>query len=475
VSWLVMWWTIGVVAGIGLAAYVRALPLLVVQQYVIAWSLLFIALKNRRIAMVAVVLISGVLIGLARGSMLQSELREYAAFYKEAVVVRGVVSEDVALTSGGEQRLQLQHVVINNQQLPGKVWVSTHSQLDIKRGDIVQFQGMLNEGFGNLPAAMYRAKLVHIERPKYSDMGRQVRDWFAGVIRKVIPEPEASLGIGYLVGQRSVLPEKLDDQLRVLGLTHVVVASGYNLTILVRFTRRSFMRFSKYLAFLTALLMVGGFALMTGFSPSMSRAALVTVLSLVAWYFGRTIQPLVLLAVVSAVTAYINPTFVWGDIGWYLSMFSFAGIMILAPLARHYFFGKDATPSLIPSIVLETMSAQLATLPLIAYIFGQYSPYALLANVLVLPLIPFAMLATFIAGVVAAFSPALGEIVQWPATIVLQYMITVVDIVSGLPGAAYEFTVGLEFLIGGYVVLVAICLILWRKTKHNFGKDNLVL
>lgn len=334
---------------------------------------------------------------------------------------------------------------------------------------------MLNEGFGNLPAAMYRAKLVHIERPKYSDMGRQVRDWFAGVIRKVIPEPEASLGIGYLVGQRSVLPEKLDDQLRVLGLTHVVVASGYNLTILVRFTRRSFMRFSKYLAFLTALLMVGGFALMTGFSPSMSRAALVTVLSLVAWYFGRTIQPLVLLAVVSAVTAYINPTFVWGDIGWYLSMFSFAGIMILAPLARHYFFGKDATPSLIPSIVLETMSAQLATLPLIAYIFGQYSPYALLANVLVLPLIPFAMLATFIAGVVAAFSPALGEIVQWPATIVLQYMITVVDIVSGLPGAAYEFTVGLEFLIGGYVVLVAICLILWRKTKHNFGKDNLVL
>lgn len=406
---------------------------------------------------------------------MQAVLMGYEPFYGKQVIVRGMVSEDVALAGDGKQRLQIQKVFISSQQLPGKVWVSTKAATDIKRGDVVQFEGLLREGFGNLPASMAGARLVKLDHPVHGDVGREVRDWFASVIRKVIPEPEASLGIGYLVGQRSALPEDLDNQLRLLGLTHVVVASGYNLTILVRFTRRFFARVSKYTAFMAALMMIAGFVLMTGFSPSMSRAALVTGLSLAAWYFGRTIQPLVLLALVAAVTGFINPAFVWGDIGWYLSMLSFAGIMILAPLIKHYFFGKDAELRTVPGIVLETMSAQIATLPLIAFIFGQYSPLALPANVLVLPFIPFTMLATFVAGFVSVFSVWLGEVVHWPATIILKYMTFTVDKISQVPGAASEISFSLAMLIGGYVILALICIILWRKTKHNFGKDNIVL
>jgi competence protein ComEC len=353
--------------------------------------------------------------------------------------------------------------------------VQTQTKKPIKRSDVVTFGGTLSGGFGTLPAAMYRANLTRVEHVNHSDMGRDVRDWFAENIRKSIAEPEASLGIGYLVGQRSTLPETLDDQLRLLGLTHVVVASGYNLTILIRFTRRLFARVSKYAAFTTAIMMVAGFVLMTGFSPSMSRAALVTGLSLVAWYFGRSIQPLVLLALVAAITGYLNPFFVWGDIGWYLSMLSFAGIMILAPLIRHYFFGAEAQLGIVTSIAIETMSAQIVTLPLILYIFGQYSPFALFANALILPFIPFAMLAVFITGLTVIFIPLLSGVIHWPATIILRYMTKTVDIIAAMPGALGELSFSKGALVLSYFILILVCVVLRKKTHHNFGQDNIVI
>lgn len=474
-SWLIMWLAFGILVGIACAAFVSHPLFDPLSQVVIACALIFIAFKNRSVATVCLAIFAGMLLGFLRGSLVQTEIKGYEPYYGKQVVVSGMVSEDVVLATHGDQRLQLQKIRLDKIELPGKVWVNTKAHTDIKRGDLVRFQGLLSEGFGNLPAAMFRARLVSAERPLHGDVGREVRDWFAATIRKSIPEPEASLGIGYLVGQRSTLPEELDGQLRLLGLTHVVVASGYNLTILVRFTRRVFARISKYTAFIAAFTMVAGFVLMTGFSPSMSRAALVTGLSLVAWYFGRTVQPLVLLVGVGAVTACINPLFVWGDIGWCLSMLSFAGIMIFAPLIKHYFFGKNAKLRTGPSIVLETMSAQLATLPLIAFVFGQYSPFALLANLLVLPFIPFAMLTTFITGLVTLFVPFFAGVVHWPATIILQYMTTIVGKIAHFPGAAGELSIGIGMLVCGYAFLVFICFILWRKTKHNFGKDNIIL
>ncbi len=289
----------------------------------------------------------------------------YQIYYGNQVYVQGIVHEDVVATQDGKQRLQLSSVVVGGKKLPGNIWVEIQSKVSLKRSYKITVSGTLGEGFGVIPASMYRAQLVKIDREAQSDLGRDTRDWFATNIGKTITEPEASLGIGYLVGQRSSLPEELDTQLQVLGLTHVVVASGYNLTILVRFTRRFFARISKYMAFITAVAMVIGFAMMTGFSPSMSRVALVTLLSLIAWYFGRTIQPLVLLSLVGMITAYANPFYVWGDLGWYLSMLSFAGVMILAPLLKHYFYGVDAQPNLVTGIIIETLSAQIVTMPLV--------------------------------------------------------------------------------------------------------------
>lgn len=474
VSWLVAWLSGGFLAGVAAALFAPNL-FSMPQSIVIALPLMIIAFTKRLRLMVVLVLLAGVVLGLGRGASVQHGLQAYEPYYGAQVELSGKVSEDTVFGPRGDQRIQLLNIQIADKNLPGKVWVSSRTQLAIKRGDIVTFQGQLREGFGNLPASMFRAQLVHAERPVHGDVAREVRDWFAEKVRVAIPEPEASLGIGYLVGQRSTLPEELDNQLRLLGLTHVVVASGYNLTILVRFARRAFAKRSKYQATAAASAMIFSFVLITGFSPSMSRAALVTGLSLAVWYFGRKIHPFVLLPFSAAVTAFTNPAFVWGDIGWYLSFTAFAGIMILAPLLKHYFFGSAKNLGSLNQIVLETMSAQLATLPIIAFVFGQYSALALPANLLVLPLVPLAMLLTFFAGLGSLLLPGLAAVFGWPASLVLGYMTAVIDTLARLPGAASELHFGLAALVGSYAVLMAVCVLLWHKTGHSFRDDNIVV
>lgn len=469
-----MWFCAGIIVGIALTSQLLPWVGFSLLPGGLAIMLLLYAVRGRTAIAIFIVFAIGIFFGATRATPLHQDIRVYEPFVGQEVVVQGIVSEDVSFAENGGQNIQIKNVQIDGRHLPAKVWIQTPSRKVIKRSDLIVIQGKLTKGFGVIPAAMYRAQIMYVHTDMYNDVGRSIRDWFAGKIRLVIGEPEASLGIGYLVGQRSELPPDINDAMRVLGLTHVVVASGYNLTILVRFTRRIFAPYSKYVAFILAVIMVSVFVAMTGASPSMSRAALVTLLSLMALYFGRTVQPLVLLSIVGAATALINPFYVWGDLGWYLSMLSFAGVMIIAPLVRHYFFGADAKLSFFPSIFIETMSAQIATFPLLAYTFGQYSLFALPANMLILPLIPFAMAATFLAGVIAVCAPPIGGVVHWPATVVLSYMTSVVRYLAALPDVVQEVQFGVKALIIGYIAMVALCIRLWRKTGHNFGKDNII-
>jgi competence protein ComEC len=474
VSWLIAAMSAGVLAGIALSAVFDAL-LLANIAWLLASSLLLLLVFWKRVRwLVLVALLGGCLIGLWRGSLSQIGLDQYQQFIGQEVVVTGIVSEDVVTKGAGQQQIKLNKLSINTKQMTGQVWLSTSVSLSVKRSDTITLYGVLNEGFGNFAASMYRAQITSIERANYGDVARDVRDAFAASVRSGIQEPEASLGVGFLTGQRSTLPLELDEQLKIVGLTHIVVASGYNLTILVRFTRRIFARVSKFLATATAGGLIVGFVLMTGFSPSMSRAGLVAGLSLIAWYYGRVIHPVVLLLCVAGLTAFINPLYVWGDIGWYLSFAAFAGVIILAPLVHDFFWGHKKQAGWVRQILVDTSCAQAATMPIMAFAFGTYSLYALPANLLVLALVPFAMLLVFITGLAGLLVPALVTIIGWPAQALLTYITHVVSWLAGKPGAQGEVVFTLPLLLLSYGVLFAIGYVLWKKTNHSFRTDSIV-
>jgi len=387
--------------------------------------------RQRRILLIFAC-IGGALLGLGRGTVAMGDIAKYNAYYGHQVTLTGAVADDIDIKSQGAH-MTLKYIHIDGHAFAGTVFATVKGGNDAKRSDSITVKGILSEGFGGFGASIM-GDAVRLQRPIPGDVALSIRDGFAGDIRQAIAEPEASLGIGYLLGQKSALPSDLADALKVAGLTHIVVASGYNLTILVRIGRRLFAKVSKYLAMLTGASLIVGFIAMTGLSPSMTRAGLVAGLSLWAWYYGRKFHPVTLLAVAASVTVLVNPSYVWGDLGWLLSFAAFAGVMIIAPIATAYYFGDENMP-FIGQLLIETIAAQVVTLPIMILAFQQLSVIAPAANLLVLPIIPIIMFLVAAAGLFAMVIPSLASMAGWPAEQLLHVQISIINWCADIPWA----------------------------------------
>lgn len=472
ISWLITTVSGAIFIGVLLAKYIRYQFFSSTICLIVALILIVIVCWRKYIYLIPFLLIGGTLFGLWRDSISQNDLAEFNPLFGTIVTIEGSVKDDVDTGTANQIIIRLDNLIINNKSMPGILWISTASA-DIKRGDKLILNGLLKEGFGNFSGVIYRANVEKVINPQPGDIARVIRDWFASGIKRALPEPESSLGLGYLVGQRRALPADLALALQLAGLTHVVVASGYNLTILVRLARRLFVKTSKYLSALSAVLMIVSFMAITGISPSMSRAGLVSGLSLAAWYYGRKFHPIVLLLFAIAVTVTINPGYAWGDLGWQLSFAAFGGVMIIAPLAQRYLFGNKK-PGTIGQILGETISAQLITAPIIIMAFGQLSNVAIVSNLLVLPLVPLAMLLTFFAGIGGLALPTFATIIGMPATWLLGYMVNVAEYLSSLPWSMSKIDIKWWVIGTYYLCLFGACFYMWRKTKYNLRDTNLV-
>lgn len=472
-SWHIAILSISILIGVSLAGSIDPTRFSSISWLFSGLIILVVVFARRYIYLIPVLILAGMVIGLWRGSVHEQDLSSARKLYGSEVTITGLVREDVDTNKHGELTVRLVNISNEGKPMPGAFWVTLSNTGDIKRSDIITVSGKVGEGFGSFVASMYSAELMRIQRPEPGDIARVWRDWFAEAVHGAIPEPESRLGLGYLVGQKRALPEELVLALQITGLTHVVVASGYNLTILVRLARRLFEKISKYLSALSASIMIFAFIAITGLSPSMSRAGLVAGLSLAAWYFGRKFHPLVLLPLAAVITILINPSYLWGDLGWQLSFTAFAGVMILAPLLNAYFF-NDKKENVLRRIFVETLSAFIMTAPILVGAFGQISNVAIVANILILPLVPLAMLLTFIAGVGAITLPSLGSFIAQPASWLLSYMTSVIEYLSKLPWAVRDIELSQIGVSVCYLIIMSACFYLWRITKYNLRDSNIV-
>ena len=251
-----------------------------------------------------------------------------------------------------------------------------------------------------------------------------VRDWFSERVRLVVPEPEVNLGLSYLLGMKTGLSDEFSEDLRAVGLSHIVVASGAHLAILVSVARKLFGRASRFAGLMLSVAFVVFFMGVVGWTPSIMRAGVMAILTLVSWYVGRKIAAWRLILLVMAGTLMMDPTFL-NNLGWLMSFASYAGIMILAPRFVRFFYG-ERKPGFVGSMVITTLAATVMTLPISLYYFGAVSLISVVANLLILPTLSVAMGLTFVAGVVAEV-PGVADVAGWCATRILDYHIAVVE------------------------------------------------
>ncbi len=251
-----------------------------------------------------------------------------------------------------------------------------------------------------------------------------VRDFFATKIYSLLPAEEASLGVAYLMGIKSGLSASFTKSLRVAGLTHVVVASGTHLSILIGATRKVFGKISRRAGLVFALIFIFGFMAIVGFSPSIMRAGLVSAMSFIAWYTGRKFAPWRIILIVATITLLIEPAFL-NNLGWQLSFASFGGIMIIAPLLTKYLYGRKK-PSFLAQTIIATAAATLMTAPFSLYHFGALSIVAFVANLIILPTLPYVMGLTFATGIIGGL-PVAGSLISLATEFALKIHIAVIN------------------------------------------------
>jgi competence protein ComEC len=271
--------------------------------------------------------------------------------------------------------------------------------------------------------------------------------------------------MGLLIGQRANLPDSVKQDLLMVGLTHIIAVSGYNLTIILQASRELLAGYSKRLSTMLTFSLIAVFLLLTGASASIVRAAIVSTLSIVAGYYGRNFRALNLLALAAAITAWAKPFYVWSDLSWYLSFLAFFGVMVVSPLIQARWPGRWHQ-TIAGSVALESVCAELMSLPFVLFIFGQMSLVGLPANVLVTALVPLAMLLGTVAGLGAMLFIPLAGWLAWPATYLLNYMLDIAHVMAHLPhifikNRALPLT-GMLFLYG---LIILFLTVLWHKTK----------
>lgn len=436
------------------------------------WGLVPAAvLTLRRNNFVTVLCLAALLFGVGwwRGSVMVQRLGPYEDLRLQKVLVVGRAIEDGVYGTRSQLTFGLDQLAVRSPyevDLPGSIRVAGFGAPAVYRGDTVQVSGKLYPTRGNHRASISFAQ-IQVVRSEPSPIEHFRRSFAAGM-QSALPEPQASFGLGLLIGQRSTLPEHVSEALLMVGLTHIIAVSGYNLTIMVEVARRLFGRRSKFQTAAACLLLIAAFLLITGSSPSIVRASIISLLSIGAWYYGRTIKPLALLLTAAAITVLTNPLYLWGNVSWYLSFLAFFGVLVLAPLVIKRLFG-ERQPKLVTLIIIESLCAEVMTLPYVLFIFGQLSLVSLLANVLVATLVPLAMLLGLVAGLAGMLVPWLAGWFAWPAKLLLGYMLDMAALLSRIPYAFLKnigFSFAMLCVTYGLVAVVSWVLHSKNRTKH---------
>lgn len=453
------------------------------------WAILAVVLFilsilfSRRLTIIFAVL-AGLIIPMHRIAPTISAGDYYQNLIGQNIVVKGKIAKDPSESSSGKYNVVLSNIEISTysngsesyQSIPGKseIFVSLSSlkisdEITLRRSDIVELEGAFTEGFGSYSGTILRPKIKSTSRPNPGDLFLDFRDFFADKIKDYIPSPESGLGLGYLLGQKSGVDKTFQDALRIVGLTHIVVASGAHLGTLTSASKKIFGKLSRFAGAMFSALTTIIFICITGLSASMIRAGLVTFLSLIAKYFGREIKPLNLIIFVAAVTLIYNPNYL-ADLAWLLSFGSFTGILVVAPKITDFFYGKSRKPNFVFNTLITSFSAALICTPILLFFFGQFSIISVIANLLILPTVSIAMGLTFATGLSAIIIPPIAAILGKLATILLDYQISVVNFFSEQKIFLVEIEPGNPAVLAFYIPLVLVFLIpaCYAKCKPLF-------
>ena len=310
-----------------------------------------------------------------------------------------------------------------------------------------------------------------------------------GQIERLWTEPEGSFMAGLLYGSKSGLPQELLDNFSKTGVTHIIAVSGFNVTIIATtlMTMLIAAGFWRRQAFWIVIFILLMFVIFTGATASVVRAGIMGTVVLLGQYLGRPGRIGNILVFTAALMVLGNPYILLWDAGFQLSFLATLGLVYVSPVLQSVIPRSEerttwgspgrsanlankinpvsrgiatlvalARNDIIVQPLVSTLSAIIATLPLILYQFGRLSLVAPLVNLLVLWIIPWLMLFGFISLILGFVFYPIGQLVAWVAGFGLRYVIMIVDFFGNKSWSAATLQVPWWAMVAMYLALIIV-------------------
>lgn len=422
---------------------------------------------------------------------------ELEANISQFVQLTGVVSEE----PDRRENSTLFTVSVGSSVLKGietateaKVLVNAERYRDLAYGDRIWLRGTLERpknfetdngrtfNYGKylekegIAYTMFRPRIELIERGQGNFIKAKLfslKHLLLATLSKVIPAPESALLGGLLLGGRDALSSDLQDIFRTAGIIHIVVLSGYNITIVAEFIMRLFGFMSFQLRLASGATAIVLFAIMTGGSATAIRASAMALLVLLARAIGRKYDISRALLIAGMLMVVENPRILVFDLSFELSFSATVGLIYVAPIIERYLI-KVPTRFKVREVTVATLATQITVLPLLLYTNGLLSLVALPVNLLILPLIPLTMFLGFFTGVVGLVSTALTLPLAYLSYALLHYEIAIPTFFANLPYASVAVTYFPAWLmLITYALLASALFFYYQKLKSTYPTDSL--
>lgn len=375
--------------------------------------------------------------------------------------------ETEALTTASGQRIT---------NISGKVLVTDHRQWPpYAYGDRVEATGILElpgdiDGFRydhylsryGIYGVIYRGSLKQVPN-NYPQTTMQtlrknlysLKENFEFQINTLYPEPHASFMAGLLTGSRKGIPDTLMQAFNTTGLTHIIAISGYNITIVIAVISSLLFWIPHRIRSIPAIIAIIAFTLFVGASAAVTRAAIMGILGLIALQCGRSTHIRLSILWTAFFMIAWNPKVLWYDAGFQLSFLAVLGLVELSPLLEKYCSKIPETLAMRESLQM-TIAAQIAAAPLIVLLFGRLSLIAPIANLLVAPLLPVAMLFGAISTTISFVDGTIGQLLAYIGWACLEWIIFIANICSVIPLASISLIITPWMLVSYYGILLGI-------------------
>lgn len=295
-------------------------------------------------------------------------------------------------------------------------------------------------------------------------MSNQLRERLTGTLVKHIPDTnQLGIAAALLMGNEDFLLKETEDKFATAGVLHVLCVSGMHLVLLYGILSGMLKPFmhqsgkSRHFVFPLLLSLIWFYALFTGLSPSITRAASMTTFMILCQWMQKRAEVTNMLAASCLLLFCLEPD-VFSSSGFQLSFLAVCGIFYIKPLLDDLWHPRNRISKWLLDLVTVTLAAQIATTPLSLYLFGQFPNWFLMANMIIVPLSTMVMYGTM---ALVAFSniPMVGAIAAWANVFNLDMLCNTIDFFARLP---YAITSGIHFdgfkLAFAYLALISLWL-----------------